>query len=123
MYKGIVTPTMVTYSDTSIELEWSGTFDSFEMQMSKNDTSSFRSMYLHTHAIWLYFTLMAVIYNGTSTVFTANGLEPLTFYRFKLLGLFDGNIITSQISAFSTSGTSPSVNLIIPSPFLHNIYS
>lgn len=49
------------------------------------------------------------IYNGTDTSYTATALEPLTFYRFKLLGNLGGNITTSQISVFATSGRIKSV--------------
>lgn len=44
---GINPPTLVAYSDTSIQLSWGdgGLFSNYSLEMSENDTSNFHSMY------------------------------------------------------------------------------
>lgn len=44
-YAQIAAPSMVYFTDTSIQLSWSGSYDSFTLEMSENDALHFHPMY------------------------------------------------------------------------------
>lgn len=67
--------------------------------------------YIRQNNIVLMNILTIIIYNGTATSFTAHGLEPLTFYRFRLIGYLGENSTTSQISVSATTGS-----ILLPCP-------
>jgi hypothetical protein len=42
------TPTLSSYTDTSISLNWTGSYDSYNLEISKNDSLNFELAYPHS---------------------------------------------------------------------------